>query len=201
MKLLKEVPEAAMVATFLKAELSSARFSDELKKVMNALDVAEVVIFEPNLESKADNELRAQVLGDYRGYGQNRKIFEGFPADLHWYEAALAHEEIDGLQYVDYSYWNELTDHTRLVKNAVANIQKGRVVFNVSNDRFLAVADEIRHGKHDFEPMILWGKSEGSPLTILEGHLRATAFGLAGDKAPNMIRVIVGLNDKSQQVT
>ncbi|HEV7454378.1 MAG TPA: hypothetical protein VGO07_03905 [Candidatus Saccharimonadales bacterium] len=198
MKLLKEILETAMVAAFLKAELPSARFGDELKKAMNALGVAESIISEPNVENETENELRARVLGSYRGYRQNRQIFQGFPADLSWYEAELAREEIGGLHYVDYSYWNELSDHTHLVKNAVANINKGKIIFNMSNDRFLAVAEDIRHGQHDFEPMIVWGESKAPVLTILEGHLRATAFGLAGENAPATIKVIVGLSDQPQ---
>ena len=93
-----------------------------------------------------------------------------------------------------YSYWNELTDHTHRVKDAVTNIRKDKIVFNVSHDRFNIVAEDIRQGKHNFEPMIVWGDSKDSTLTILEGHLRATAFGLAGGTAPETIKVIVGLS-------
>lgn len=193
MKLLEKIPEAAMVAAFLKAELTSVRFSDELKKAMNNLGVREEVIDNPNIEDEAENELRAQVLGYYRGYNQNREMFSDLPEDLTWYVAELERKEIGDLKYVDYSYWNELTDHTHLVKDGVKNIQKGKIVFDVPNDRFLAVAEKIRQGEYDFEPMILWGKDERSPLTILEGHLRATAFGLAGLNAPETITVIVGL--------
>jgi hypothetical protein len=193
MKLLKKIPEAAMVAAFLKAELSSPRFSNELKEAMKKIGLAEKVITDPDLQNEAENKQRARVLGEYRGYGQNREMFQDVPGNLIWYEADVGREEIGNLRYVNYSYWNELTDHTHLVKNAVANIQKGKVVFNVPNDRFLAVAQGIRNGKHDFEPMILWGDSKDSALQILEGHLRATAFGLAEDEAPETVKVIVGL--------
>lgn len=193
MKLLTQIPESKMVATFLKAEYSSERFSGELKKIMQKLSADAKIITTPDLKDEHENHVRAQVLGDYRGYKQNRNIFTGFPHDLIWYAAALERKEIGSLNYVDYSYWNELTDHTHLVKDAVKNIQKGKVVFGVPNDRFLAVAEKIKQGEHNFEPMILWGKDEHSPLTILEGHLRATAFGLAGEQAPKAIRVIVGL--------
>jgi hypothetical protein len=192
MKLLTQVPESAMVAAFLKAELTSVRFSDELRKVILSLGIAKSVVANPNIENEEQNKLRAQLLGDYRGYKQNSKIFENFPDDLKWFKAEISREELGNLQYVDYSYWNELTDHTHKVKDAVKNIQKGKIVFEVSNDRFLEVAEQIRQGDTDFEPMILWGKDENSPLTILEGHLRATAFGLAGEKAPATLAVIAG---------
>lgn len=193
MNLLEQIPESAMVAAFLKAELRSARFSDVQKAAMKRFNISEQIIANPNLEDEQENQLRAQVLGDYRGYKHNREIFEGFPHDLTWHKAALTRDEVGNLRYVDYSYWNELTDNTHLVKDAVKNIQQGKVVFDIPNDRFLEVAEEIRQGAFDFEPMILTGKDEHSPLTILEGHLRATAFGLAGEAAPESIHVIVGL--------
>jgi len=193
MKLLKKIPESTMVAAYLKAELHSERFSDDLKRAAEKLGVNEAIILTPNLEDDHENELRAQVFGDYRGYKQNREMFTGFPDDLAWYEAELDREEVGNLRYVDYSYWNELTDQTHLVKDAVKNIQKGKIVFDVSNDRFLRFADKIAHGEYEVEPFIVWGNDTHSPLELLEGHLRATALGLAGDKAPEHIKVIVGL--------
>lgn len=193
MKLHAQISESKMVAIFLKAEYQSERFSAELKEVMQKLSLDDKIITNPNTEDEHENQLRAQALGDYRGYKQNREIFSDFPDDLTWYDAELEREEIGELKYVDYSYWNELTDHTHLVKDAVKNIQKGKIVFDVPNDRFLAVAEKIKEGEHDFEPIILWGKDEHSSLTILEGHLRATAFELAGEKAPNVIPAIIGL--------
>lgn len=158
MKLLTQIPESAMVAAFLKAEVNSIRFSDELRKVILRLGIAKSVVANPNLEDEEQNQLRAQLLSEYRGYKQNREIFENFPDNIKWFNAEISREEIGNLQYVDYSYWNELTDHTHKVKDAVKNIQNGKVVFNVSNDRFLEVAGQIRQGNGDFEPIILWGR-------------------------------------------
>jgi hypothetical protein len=187
-----------MVAAFLKAEFSSPRFSDDLRKAMQSFRAAEAVITHPDIKDLHENELRAQVLGEYRGYRQDREMFDGIPDDLTWHEAEMARQEIGDLRYVDYSYWNELTDSTHLVKDGVRNIRKGKVVFGVANDRFWAVTERILKGEHGFEPIILWGQDSGSPLEILEGHLRATAFGLAGDQAPGTIQVLVGLINASR---
>jgi hypothetical protein len=200
MKLLKAVPEAAMVAAFLKAEFSSARFSGDLKSAIHLFGVDVAVITQPDIASEQENEQRARVLGGYRGYRQNREMFKDIPENLKWYEAELSREEIGSLRYVNYSYWNELTDNTHLVKDGAANIRKGKVVFNISNDRFWAFAERIRHGEYSFGPMILWGQDSSSPLEILEGHMRATALGLAGGKAPAAIEVLVGLVNAPDRV-
>lgn len=193
MKLLKMVPETAMVAAFLRAEFCSPRFSDDLKKTMQSLNVEETVITHPDITDLQQSKLRAQVLGAYRGYQQDREMFDAVPTKLTWYDAEITRQELGALHYVDYSYWNELTRDTHLVRDGVRNIEQGKVVFDVPNDRFWALAERILNGDHDFEPIILWGTSGGSALEILEGHLRATAFGLAGDKAPAAIKVLVGL--------
>src|ERR1700683_1827179 len=182
-----------MVAAFLKAEFSSPRFSGDLRKAMQSFCAAEAVITRPDTTDLRENELRAQVLGAYRGYRQDREMFAGIPDDLSGHEAEITRQELGDLRYVDYSYWNELTDNTHLVRDGVRNIQEGKLVFGVANDRFWVLTEQILRGEHDFEPIILWGQDSGSPLEILEGHLRATAFGLAGDKAPDVIRVLAGL--------
>jgi hypothetical protein len=194
MKLLQRISEADMVAAFLKGELQSPRFSSQLKKAMQLLGATEGQIACPDTTNTDDNELRAKILGEYRGYGHDRWLFGGVPHNLNWYQAELMRDEIGALRYVDYGYWNELSGHTHLVKDGVANIQEGKIVFDVPNDGFLTVASAICQGKHDFEPIILWGKTIDS-LEILEGHLRATAFGLAGDKAPTTLPAIIGIVD------
>jgi hypothetical protein len=184
-----------MVAAFLRAEFSSPRFSVDLRQAMKRFCAAETVITHPDITDRQQNEVRAQVLGAYRGYRQDREMFEGVPDNLTWHEAELTREEIGDLRYVDYSYWNELTGNTHLVRDGVKNIRTGKIVFGVSHDRFWAVTELIARGEHEFEPIILWGRDSKSALEILEGHLRATAFGLAGDKAPDVINVLVGLID------
>ncbi len=193
MKLLRVIPEADMVAAFLKAEISSDRFRSDVREAMLSFGVPDLLITHPNTKESRENALRAEVLGAYRGYRRNGGMFEGVPDDLTWHEAEIARAEFGNLRYVDYSYWNELTDNTHVVKVGVGNIRKGRIVFGVSNDRFLALAEEIRRGRHNFGPMILWGQDVASPLEILEGHLRATALGLAGEEAPAVVEAIIGL--------
>lgn len=182
-----------MVAAYLKAEISSDRFSSDIRQAMISFGVSELTITHPNTQNPRQNALRAEVLGSYRGYRQNRDMFENVPNNLTWYKAELARQEIDDLRYVDYSYWNELTDNTHIVRAGVENIKKGKIVFGVPNNRFFALAEEIRRGRHDFGPVILWGQDIASPLEILEGHLRATALGLAGEEAPAAVEAIIGL--------
>lgn len=122
MELLKRVSEDAMVAAFLKEELHSTRFSDELRKAMRRHGVSETQITKPDITNEQDNAQLTKVLGEYRGYQQHREMFTDIPDKLAWYVAEISRNEIGNLQYVDYSYWNELTDQSYLVSYGVANI-------------------------------------------------------------------------------
>ncbi len=193
MRLLDRVPESHMVAAFLKAEYSSERFADDLKRAMHTCHIEDAtLITEPHLDDTWENQQRAAILGCYRGYGQNREMFADVPEQMTWYRAELTPDDVARLRYVDYSYWNELTNHTHLVKDAISNIQRGNMVYDVSNDRFWAVAKSIEQHGYTFEPLILTAEDEQAPLTVLEGHLRATGIGLAGQRAPAVIPAIVG---------
>ncbi len=71
------------------------------------------LIDRPDLTSPIDNALRRHLLGDARGYGQNRDFFEGFPADVRWQRVALARAELAEVRYIAYGYWEELTGRER----------------------------------------------------------------------------------------
>jgi hypothetical protein len=79
MKLIRKTPEAAMVVAFLRAELDSERFREELSAALHTHGVVKSLILNPDITNSHDNRLRAKVLGEYRGYRQNREMFIDVP--------------------------------------------------------------------------------------------------------------------------
>lgn len=193
MDLMRRVDEHVMVAEFLRAEINSPRFGRDVRRALEALDLHEGVVRTPDLDDDRENAARAAVLGTCRGYGHDRDMFAGVPTDLAWHETSLSRDEVAALHYVDYSYWNELSGGSHVVRDAVARIRSGVVVYGVPNDRFVELADQICAGRVDLGRIIVWGHGIDGPLELLEGHLRATALGLAGGSAPERIPAIVGL--------
>ncbi|MBW3537895.1 hypothetical protein KY386_00205 [Candidatus Parcubacteria bacterium] len=188
MKVIARISEDEMVAEFLKGEVMSERFSKDLAETCKELGVENKIIINPNTNDKVENDLRRRVLSKYRGWKEDRELFEDFPSDLLWHKAELTVDDLLNSKYVDYSYWNELSNNARLVREGAASVKAGKVVFDVSNDRFWRVAEAIESGT-EMPPLILVQK--GGQLEILEGHLRATAYCLA-NKLPSVIQGIVG---------
>ena len=191
MRLLEQISEDEMVATFLKAEITSIRFGHEIISRLERDEVNREIIDQPNTRDNEQNAYRAKVLGEYRGYQQNRELFENYPDDVVWYRALLTREELATVRYIDYSYWNEISSGTRLPTEAARTIRSGRSIYGQSTEGFLKIAQALSEGAR-FPELILVGTAPEEPLTVLEGHVRLTAFFLAPECLPVEISVLVG---------
>jgi hypothetical protein len=177
MKIIKNSSPEEAVLAWLKAELNSDRFSHDLKTAIDGLDQSEVLITEPNLDDVSENEMRWKILKNYRTW-----LDRDFD-DYDWKEVELNKGDVADLDYIDYSYWNELSDNTRKVGRAANNISNHKIVFDVPNDRFYSVAKDAERGK-DFTPIIVVSKRNDNQGEILEGHLRATGYALSEQTKP-----------------
>lgn len=192
---IREASEDEMVALFLKTEIKSTRFRDRILAAIDQLKAKESIVTEPNLASAEENDLRREILSIFRGYGRDAEMFEGYPGDIRWVWVDLSRADLERVRYIDYSYWNELSSHTRLAKVAATNIRKGIEVFGVSNDGFLEGAKDLLKGA-SFPPMILVVNRDSGQLTVLEGHFRLTVYMLEPDHIPQRLRTMVGLVDQ-----
>jgi hypothetical protein len=180
--------EEEMVACFLLGELTSRRFGAGIRQALAAVGESEHLLTDANLADPVANRARRDLLGATRGYGENRDVFEDFPARVRWIRAVLTPDELARVRYIEYSYWNELSGGSRLPGDAAERIQAGVRVFGVSNRRFVTAARAVRRGE-PFSPLILAGRRRDT-LVCLEGHLRLTAYALAG--FPVEVECLVG---------
>ena len=177
-----------MVACFLLGELTSRRFGAGIRRALAAAGVSEHLLTDADLADPVANRTRRDLLRATRGYGDGRDVFEDFPAGVRWIRAVLTPDELALVRYIEYSYWNELSGGSRLPGDAARRIRAGVRVFGVSNHRFIAAARAVRRGER-FPPLILAGRRRAT-LVCLEGHLRLTAYALAG--FPVEVECLVG---------
>lgn len=177
-----------MIAVFLLGELTSERFGDGIRTVLDAASQTEALVTAADLGNADQNRTRRVLLAATRGYRENRGVFENFPLNVRWVRTILTPGELARVRYIDYSYWNELSNRTRLASDAAIQIRQGVKVFGVSNEHFLRAARAVKRGK-SFPPLILGGQRR-TRLICLEGHLRLTAYALAG--FPTEVECLVG---------
>lgn len=189
MRLLRESSEDEMILEFLKAEYTSARFSDELKNVLWDFGCDRGIIFSADLQDAVENRTRKRILGAYRGYGEDRELFEFFPEVLEWSLCSFSGNDIEKIRYIDYSYWNELSAGTQMPLDAAKTIRNGIKIYDVANDGFLQAAEYIKNG--GTFPKLFFLTADYENFVIVEGHLRMTAYALVPECFKD-VEVIVG---------
>ena len=90
----------------------------------------------------------------------------------------LTPAELAAVRYMDYSYWIELSGGTRLPSDAAKRIKAGHRAYGIPNDGAIAAGQAAKAAVR-FPPLILVGETNDN-LVCLEGHLRLTAYALAG---------------------
>jgi len=188
---LHPIPAAEMVAAFLRAELASPRFEPTLLAILERDGRRRGVIEQPDLANPADNEYRAQLLGEHRGYGRDEDVFTSVPPEVRWYRGQATRSDLAHVRYIDYDYWTELSGGTRLAMDAAERIRQGIEAFRVGNGAYWYLAEALKAGG-SFPELIMVGSEERGPLVLLEGHVRLTAYFLEPDYIPPLLPVIVG---------
>lgn len=164
------------ILCFLQCEIDSERFCEGLKEALKSLDLDEKIVLQPDLTNEDENRGREKLLSLFRGYGTNEGLFKNFPNVKGYKRAVLDSKDLNSIKYINYSYWNELSNNTSSPLVAAENIKRGKVVYDVSNDAFIKGAEILEDGQV-FKPMILL-TSDFKEFIILEGHSRATIYGL-----------------------
>ena len=190
MKISGNSSENEMVSLFLSEEIKSERWKNEIVKIMELNNIKNNVILNPNLNDENENNLRKQILKQFRGYN-NTEIFENFPQNMKWNWAILDKNDIQKIKYIKYDYWEELSNGIRLAKDSVKNIQNNIEIFEVKNDNFIKLSEYIKNG-NIFDPLIIIASNENNEkMVVLEGHVRLTAICLSIEYI-NEIKVLIG---------
>ena len=196
MKLLRASTEHEMILEFLRAESISVRFSERLKEAREKLGFQEEIITKADLQDALQNAQRKKLLGTFRGYGEDRELFEHFPTRFtEWNLCSFSASDLEKIRYIDYSYWNELSAGTGKPLAAAETVRKGIRIFEVSNEGFLRAAEYIRDG--GTFPKLFFVTADYESFVIVEGHLRMTAYALV-PKYFDKVEVIVGKCDRDE---
>ena len=178
MKLIRNCNEEEMILEFLKGELNSKRFNEALNIAINTLGLDSNIILNGNINDDQENIDRLKIMKNFRGY-PDEELFERYPKIVEWKYLELNEKDLDNIYYIDYSYWNELSNGTSKPIEAAKVIKSGKMIYEVSNQPFL---DGVEYNKtNEFPPVILITCNDEKYL-IIEGHSRMTVYGFNPSK-------------------
>jgi len=156
---------------------------------MKRLGITEKLIIDGDLSDETENGQRKKLLGDFRGYGEDRELFERFPKVSEWNLCKFSGPDLEHIRYIDYSYWNELSKGTGRPFYAAETIRSGIEIFGVSNEGFLRAAEYVKGG--GVFPKLFFLTADYKNFVIVEGHQRVTAYALVPECFRD-VEVIVG---------
>ena len=197
MQKIRDSSEDEMIAVYLQTEVNSTRFRADIEAYMQQERIDPRILHMPDWRNAQENALRRAILGVHRGYGRNEGYFMGFPTDVRWERVTLTRAELEQVRYIDYDYWVELSGGTRLAIDGAKNALAGKVVFGVSSNGLVYMANELRRGAQ-FPTLIYVAKDVDAYLVVMEGHVRLTADLIAPAYIPSELEVILGY---SEQIT
>ena len=194
MRLLHPISEDEVVAVFLRGELDSSRYGEKLRALLARDGRALDVLRRPNLADSNENSYRRQLLDEHRAYDRREGMFIGFPRQIDWFRAALSAEEVLDILFIDWDWWLELSGGSRRPRDAAQRIRDGEVP-GVSAEEHALLAAALRTGSRQSQ-LIAVTTSAHSPLVLVEGHYRLTAYALFPAYLPPELEILLGASDE-----
>jgi len=189
------ITEAEMVAHFLLTELRSERFGTAIRRLLEHKQLTPAMIEHPDLNDLSENGLRADLPGEWRGYGRDGDVFKDFPDDVQWWRAFLSAADLERVKYLNDAYWIAFSGGSRLVRDAAMRILAGAMSDVAAGYQSLAQALEAGA---QFPELILLYNPQADELVVLEGHVRVTAYVLyllLSENTTLDVPVLVGCSD------
>ena len=195
MKKIKPSSENEMIYEFLKMEINSDRYREQIEDILNEMQVNRDIIIKGNIISEQENALRAEILKRFRGW-RDEELFENFPLNIEWVWTEFEREDILKIIYIEYSYWNELSNYTGSPLEAAKYVLSGRTLYDMPTDGAISDAQWLIDG-NKFPPLIFLTDKSEERYIILEGHCRMTAYGLVPVLFEN-VSVLLGYCDSEE---
>jgi hypothetical protein len=161
---IRPVPEAEIIALFLRNEFHHAEFAPDRHRFSQ-------IVMNADISDPAENALRRALLFRRRG-----TMWRELPPDSEWWEVEATPEAIGRFRVFPRAQWRKLASGSFILADIVNSISTGG--FTGRTATFLAgirrLSEFLRNHAHN-SAILLIGIDENEPLTILEGNHRVTA--------------------------
>jgi len=183
---IRRVSKEEVIAEFLKNEFYEKQYDGYRDKLGH-------LVYQPNLTSDQENELRRALLDRRRG-----KLWRELPADTDWWQVELSPEDLGRIRVFPRSQW------LRVAKGSfnlfeVVELLRGRITSGKSGGFISKIRALSQHLPESVTPssVLLIGIDQNGPLTIIEGNHRvAAAMLVSPDLALSRFRFFCGFSPR-----
>ena len=185
-RLLRRVSEDEVISEFLRNDFYNPKF-EEYHGTLSELVTA------PNLGARMENQLRRALL-----FIQHGSLWRELPQDTEWFEVEVAAADLPRIRVFPRAQWRKLAQGKFAITRIAQRVATGE--YNDALDQeFLAKIYRLRAdaaSEATGGAVLLIGRSDGGPFTILDGNHRLLAAMLASPDAMQRFRFYCGISSR-----
>jgi hypothetical protein len=184
-----QVSENEVIAEFLKNDFQFPQFAQHHELVAR-------LVAAPNLQDQEQNEIRRALFN-----ARHESLWRELPKDTDWFEAEIQASDLLRLQVFPRAQWLKLAPGDFGLMRVAQRIRDNRYRNRLA-EAFRQKIDHLRHRLEQDDlagTILLIGRSERGPFTILDGNHRLVAAILISPQTLNKFRFICGLSSKMDQ--
>ena len=185
-RLRRRISEDEVIAEFLRSDFDHDAYQQYHASMRSLVE-------QPDLADPAECARRRALL-----YIRHLALWKEIPENTEWYEVEIADSGLDRIHVFPRAQWRKIAGGNPRLPNVAARLARRA---RQANDAFLRKVDAFRHRLGNPEKLpgavVLIGRNEREPLTIIDGNHRLTAALLEG-RVPQL-RVLCGLSPNMSQ--
>ncbi|HZU33946.1 MAG TPA: hypothetical protein VFB79_22730 [Candidatus Angelobacter sp.] len=165
MKKLRRIPEAEIIAEFLKGEFFHKEYDADR-------DRFEAIVNHPDLTDERENEIRRALL-----FRRRDTMWWELPEDRQWWEVEFAPTDVEKVSVFPRAHWRKLAkgDFKALHVAQKVREQLEQEKYNDFAVKMAAIQNSIEHNGAPNGLIVFLGIDEHGPVTLLEGNHRFIA--------------------------
>ena len=179
--------EAEAIAEFLRSDFDHVAYGD-YRAILRGMVTA------PDLANPDENAQRKALL-----FLRHLALWKELPGDTMWCEVVVREADLAGIRVFPRAQWRRLRASNAGVPEIVARMRE-RIQTN-PDDPFAAkiasMRQSVERGELPAAAVIMIGRGEGGPLTVIDGNHRLIAAVLAGQL--HRLRFLCGLSPNMSQ--
>jgi O-antigen/teichoic acid export membrane protein len=185
--LVRRVREDEVISEFLKNDFYASVFSKYQESLGH-------MVISPDLEDVVENALRRALL-----FVRHGTLWRELPRDTEWFQVELKASDLDNIRVFPRAQWRKLAQGSFGINEICESIASGPRADSVGAE-FIAKIRNLRdryQEQNALGAVLLIGKTENGPFTILDGNHRMVAAILASSETMNdKLRIFCGLSPR-----
>lgn len=184
-KLIRRTSEDEVIGQFLQSDFNSPVFRDYRDRLRD-------VVVNPNFEDANENAKRRALL-----FLRHLSLWRELPMDTEWYEVEINTSDLCKIRAFPRAQWRKLARGTFSISQIVERLRERNQGLDAQFlSKLSAIGARIAQDDSGLGAIILIGRNEDEPLTVLDGNHRLVAALLLSAHRLEKLRFFCGLSPR-----